>query len=287
MENTLAFEFKPSGGIAFKAFIRVVKSLTDAENGFDSVTVVREPLIIAKDKNEVKNFILNKYPQFFHNGKVYEKETKDKAQFFYVVIFPLYQHEINLINEGEWKCDYCGHVHENKYISRPLASRKFEGNIFCGSDFNTGNDIIEKPDCYERWKREIVFKNSDLPDDLNYINAESLNYIYKCTEKATGKCYVGKTRNAPFFRWWNHLTKSSSPFGLYLRQTKLSDWTFEVLEELPSNVTDKEIFKVESDYMVKFDSINNGFNSLISNSSAVAGLNSNALSLNFDKSTEL
>lgn len=150
-----------------------------------------------------------------------------------------------------------------KYTSRPLVSRKFEGKIFCGSDYKSGNSVSE-PDCYEKWKKEVAFKNCDLPDDLNYINVDSLNYIYKCTEKATSKSYIGKTRNAPFFRWWNHLTHSSSPFGLYLRQTKLSDWSFEVLEELPGNINDSEVFKIESEYIIKFDAIKNGFNSLIS-----------------------
>jgi hypothetical protein len=258
----------------FKAFIRVVKSIAFKDPneymGVDTVEVLREPLIEAKDKAEVKAILLEKYPQFFQNGKVYEKETKDQAQFFYVVIFPLYQHEIELIKEGKWKCDYCGHIHENKYFSRPLASRKFDGKIFCGSDYKTGNDIVSEPDCYERWKKEVAFKDVDLPDDLNYINVDSLNYIYKITEKATGKCYVGKTRNAPFFRWWNHLKHSSSPFGIYLQTTKLSDWTFEVLEELPSNILDTEVFKKESEYINKFNSINNGFNSVISNKSVVS-----------------
>ena len=146
----------------FKAFIRVVKSIAFKDPneymGFDTVEVLREPLIEAKDKAEVKAILLEKYPQFFQNGKVYEKETKDQAQFFYVVIFPLYQHEIELIKEGEWKCDYCGHIHENKYFSRPLASRKFDGKIFCGSDYKTGNDIVSEPNCYERWKKEVAFK---------------------------------------------------------------------------------------------------------------------------------
>ena len=263
--------------LLFKAFIRVVKSIAfknpNEYMGFDTVEVIREPLIEAKDKNEVKQILLKKYPQFFQNGKVYEKETKnDKAQFFYVVIFPLYQHEKDLIKEGNWKCDYCGHIHENKYISRPLASRKFDGKIFCGNDYKTGNDIVSEPDCYEKWKKEVAFKDVDLPDDLNYINVDSLNYIYKCTEKASGKCYVGKTRNAPFFRWWNHLKHSSSPFGVYLRQTKLSDWTFEVLEELPCNMLDIEVFKVESKYINEFNSIKNGFNSVISNKVVIANI---------------
>ena len=71
----------------FKAFIRVVKSiaLNDYSCGFDTVEVLREPLILAKDKAEVKKILLEKYPQFFQNGKIYEKETKDQAQFFYVI----------------------------------------------------------------------------------------------------------------------------------------------------------------------------------------------------------
>jgi len=254
--------------IYFKAFIRVVKSIAakdDHHTGLDTVEVIREPLIVAESKDMVKQILLEKYPQFFQNGKVYEKETKnDKAQFFYVVIFPLYQYELDEINEGEWKCDYCGHVHQNKYISRPLKSQKFEGKIFCGNDYKTGNDIVTLPDCYENFKRSY-FKNVDFPDDLNYINADSPVYIYKITEKSTAKCYVGKTKNAPFFRWWNHLKHSKTPFGLYIRATKLSGWSFEVLEELPSNISDTEVFSIESKYIREFNSIENGYNSVISN----------------------
>lgn len=246
----------------FKAFIRVVKSIAFQDNfGFDTVEILREPLIEAKDKVEVKKYLLDKYPQFFQNGKVYEKETKDKAQFFYVVIFPLYEWEKRLIEEGEWVCSGCGQVHENKYISKPRRNERLFGAdvMFCKSE----EDI-----CLERYKKD-KYKNIDFPDDEYHVRVDSPNYIYKCTEKATGKCYIGKTRNAPFFRWWNHLTHSSSPFGLYLRQTKLSDWVFEVLEELPSNTPDSEIFRIESEYMAKFNSIENGFNSVVSNKSVV------------------
>jgi hypothetical protein len=153
-----------SRSLFFKAFIRVVKSIAFNDYyGFDTFDVVREPLIEAKDKNEVKQILFNKYPQFFQNGKVYEKETKDQAQFFYVVIFPLYEWEKKQIEEGEWICASCGQIHENKYI-----------------------------------------------------------------------------------------------------------WTFEVLDELPSNMANSEVFKIESKYIQKFDSINNGFNSLISNKTVVS-----------------
>lgn len=247
----------------FKAFIRVVKSIGDKKDAwgnsysFGRENIIHEPLIEAKDKDEVKKYLVEKYPQFFQNGKVYERESKDQAQFFYAVIYPLYAFEKQQINEGEWICISCGQIHENKYVSKPHIDYRLFGDekLFCKSEGNV---------CIENYKKE-KFKNVELVDDLNFIKSDSPNYIYKCTEKATRKCYIGKTRNAPFFRWWNHLTKSYSPFGLYLRQTKLSDWTFEVLEELPCNILDEEVFKIESDYILKFDSINNGFNSLISN----------------------
>lgn len=243
----------------FKAIIRVVKSLSGSNERFTfgNYDIVKEPCIEAESKQNVKDILLEKYPQFFQNGKVYEKETKDVAQFFYVLIYPLYQFEIDQINEGSWICSYCGHVHENKYISRPRMNERLLGTgvMFCRSE----EDI-----CMNGYKRE---KNKDveLPDDESYIKKDSPIYIYKCTEKETGKSYIGKTRNAPFFRWWNHLTHSISPFGMYLKSSKLSNWTFEVLRELPFETPENEVFRIESDYMLQFDSIANGFNSLISN----------------------
>jgi hypothetical protein len=259
----------------FKAFIRVVKSIchTDSMWGFDKVEVERIPLIEADDKNHVKRILAEEYPQFFQNGKVYEKETKDKAQFFYVVIFPLYSYEEKLIMEGEWKCEECGQVHESKYHSAPRINDRLLGSemLFCKSaDDVCLNSFLEKK-----------YEGVELADNPYHIKKESPNYIYKITEKATGKCYIGKTRNAPFFRWWDHLTRSSSPFGLYLSKTKLSEWTFEVLEELPSNIKDSDVFKIESEYILKFDSISNGFNTLISNKQSKE-INSNQETLIFE-----
>lgn len=243
----------------FKAFIRVVKSLSN-DNGYEyfgSTNIIEERLIEADDKAHVKKILLDKYPQFFPTNKVYEKETKDKAQFFYIVIFPLYNHEINMINEGKWHCESCKQEYENKYINRPFRRERVWGELlFCNSDICEKNFISKSHDGVE------------IPDDNNYIKTDSPNYIYKVTEKATSKCYIGKTRNAPFFRWWNHLKHSSSPFGLYLKKTKLSEWTFEVLEVLPPGLPDASVFEIESKYIIQYDSIQNGFNSVISNKKA-------------------
>lgn len=247
----------------FKAMIRVVKSISSKHEyyGFDTVEVIREPIIEAKNTSEVRKIMAERYPQFFPTGKVYSKETKDDAQFFYVLVYPLYEYEIKQIEKGEWKCAYCGNIHENTYVSRPRFSERLFGLdiLFCNSD----DDYCMKE--FLKSKNDGI----EIPDDVNYIKADSPNYIYKCTEKETNKSYIGKTRNAPFFRWWNHLKHSNSPFGIYLRQTKLSDWTFEVLKELPGNISDQEVFKIESKYIQQFDSIKNGFNSVISKKESI------------------
>ena len=247
----------------FKAFIRVVKSINtdNMDNVFSSANIVEERLIVANDKDEVKRILLGKYPQFFPNNKVYSKETKDTAQFFYVVIFELYEWEKKIVvdNVG-WKCDYCGHQHENIYVSRPRKNERQLGDkMFCKSDDDH---------CISMHEKEF-HKYSQFPDDNSFITAESPIFIYKITEKKTGKCYIGKTRNAPIWRWWNHLTWSKSPFGLYLKGSKLSEWTFEVVEELPPNTLDADVFKIESQYILRYDSINNGFNSMISCKEAI------------------
>lgn len=244
----------------WKAFIRVVKSLTKYE--FGSTDVVREPFIEAESKDEVKRILAKRYPQFFPDGKVYCREAKDEAQFFYVVIYPLYEYELELIKKGSWMCEHCEQVYENAYVNRPYVRENITGSLkFCRS---------EDSHCFESYLKDRYSEfGVDMPDDRAYIKTDSPSCIYKITEKETDKSYIGKTKNAPFFRWWNHLTHSKSPFGIYLRSTKLSDWTFEVLVELPSEIEDVEVFRIETEFIQKYDSINNGFNVVVSNKKAV------------------
>lgn len=237
----------------YKAFIRVVKSKMDDIDKDCNFYQIKEPLIYANDKKEVKEFIFKKYPNFFQNGKVYEKESKDPFQFFYVVIFELFQYEKELIKEGSWVCKYCKQEHINQYIDKPIKNIKLLGgdHLFC-SDYCCNKFI------------EYKYKQDELGDDLYYINYNSPTYIYKITEKTTNKCYIGKTKNQPFSRWWNHWSYSQTPFDKYLKTTKISDWIFEVIKILPPDLSNKEIFEIESQYITENDSINKGFNSLIS-----------------------
>lgn len=250
--------------IYYKAFIRVVKSLNDKfspDGYFMGVTdVVREPLIVAENKAEVKAFLLEAYPQFFQNGKVYEKETKDPIQFFYVVIFELYEWERKIVLENKsWVCSHCGQLHENEYVSKP----KMNDRLF-GSEIKFCRTLGDEDHCMDAYKAKI-YEGIDMPDEEYYVRKDSPQYIYKITEKSTGKSYIGKTRNEPFFRWWNHLKRNSSPFGVYFKSTPLDNWTFEVLATYPAETKDEIIFQNETRLMMEYDTINKGFNSLVSN----------------------
>ena len=255
----------------FKAFIRVVK---DLDGSFTPTNIIREPLIMAKDKEEVKKILLEKYPQFFQNNKVYSRQVKDEAQFFYVVIFELYNHVIEEINRRKWICNYSRQKHQNKYVDKPIY---YDNKLFCRDneelDYNSGSN------CYQSYRDK---QKGDIDSlDSEYFVGQTPIYIYKITEKSTNKSYIGKTKNHFIWRWWSHLTKNNTEFGKRLKETKASDWTFEVLEELPINTIDSEVFRVESEYMLKFDTLKNGYNSVISNKEAITNLNNEKQGNNF------
>lgn len=261
---------KETGLLPFKAFIKIVKSKQPHDMSFIDATIIYEKLIYAKDKKDVKKILMERYPQFFPENKVYEKESvKNPNQIFYVLIYPLREFEIILMNEGEWVCSGCGQKYENKYLNPPKNYTKIGKDYNFCNYYEKGRDPNIDPDiCLNLFKGKVEKNGIEPPDNMMFVSSDSCSYIYKVTEKATGKSYIGKTKNAPFFRWWEHLKHSRSPFGLHLRNTDLKEWIFEVLETLQPYVKEKEILRIESEYILKYDSINNGYNSVISNKDA-------------------
>lgn len=252
---------------AFKAYIKIVKSMQERNMDFMTATIVTERLIYAKDKNEVKKILAEKYPQCFPEAKVYERESKNKAQFFFVTIYELSSFDLKAIERGPWACIGCGKTHENRYVNPPKTYGMMGDNYEFCQPLKEEDYRLHADDCLKLYRDEVN-KNYDFPDDHSYIRPDSESYIYKITEKDTGKSYIGKTKNMPFFRWFNHLKHSTSPFGVYLRNSSLADWTFEVLRILPPLTVDSEVLRIESEYILKYDSINNGFNKVISNKTA-------------------
>lgn len=54
-----------------------------------------------------------------------------------------------------------------------------------------------------------------------------------------------------------------------LKSDSVIDVFYDV-KELPYDIKDSEVFRIESEYIQKFDSINKGFNSLISNKNVLS-----------------
>lgn len=92
-------------------------------------------------------------------------------------------------------------------------------------------------------------------------------YIYKITNKQNNKSYIGVTRDrSVFLRWSEHLStnhKLNADVKLY----GITSFIFEVLEEI-DNISDYDLFKKESEYINKFNSIKYGYNQILSNKKA-------------------
>lgn len=87
------------------------------------------------------------------------------------------------------------------------------------------------------------------------------HYIYKATNKANGKAYIGLTKGNMFDRMCRHNYDasygSSFHFHKAIRKYDLADWEWEVLTECPNK---KEAGIVERCLIKAFDTFENGYN---------------------------
>jgi len=106
----------------------------------------------------------------------------------------------------------------------------------------------------EEWRE----KNSN-----NFYEDKYPSKIYKITNKITDQCYIGQTTQAFTLRWYQHFFQSGdNKFHTAIRESKISDWTFEIIEELKTN--DKKYLTEREQYWIdKYDSVDNGYNSVI------------------------
>lgn len=89
-------------------------------------------------------------------------------------------------------------------------------------------------------------------------------FIYKITEKRTGKAYIGQTNKVPFIRWCEHLKRLNTPFSVYFASTSLTEWIFEILQELPGGTDEVDIKRIETKFIMQYETITKGFNSIVS-----------------------
>jgi hypothetical protein len=95
--------------------------------------------------------------------------------------------------------------------------------------------------------------------------------IYKITHKETGKCYIGQTTQPFTLRWYQHFFQGSeTKFHQVIRANSVKDWNFEVLEVIDAKLLNlngaaelKEyIDGREKYYIVLFDSVEDGYNTI-------------------------
>lgn len=90
--------------------------------------------------------------------------------------------------------------------------------------------------------------------------------IYKVTNTITNQCYIGQTTNSLHNRMVDHVyeafqRKRNDKFHAALREYGCENFTWEELAKINSNYTD--LYKKERYFIIKYDSINNGYNSQI------------------------
>ena len=80
--------------------------------------------------------------------------------------------------------------------------------------------------------------------------------IYKYTNKINNKSYIGQSKDINK-RYKEHLNnKASKNFDQILQKEGIENFTFEILELCK----EEDLNKKENEYILKYDSINNGYN---------------------------
>ena len=74
-----------------------------------------------------------------------------------------------------------------------------------------------------------------------------------------GKSYIGSTDDIKK-RQEEHKTNSTNKFGRAIKNIGLDKFEFEILEKV-NYYNRTELYDIENNYIIKYDSVNNGFNS--------------------------
>ncbi|MBK7362801.1 MAG: GIY-YIG nuclease family protein [Micavibrio sp.] len=116
--------------------------------------------------------------------------------------------------------------------------------------------------------------------------------IYKITNKENGMCYIGQTKQAFTFRWYQHFYQPKDvKFHDAIMEFPITAWTFEVIEkiDIPEEIKyDKAsirtfVFNRETEYIKKFDCIKSGYNSVKSFDDGVVDENQQEIEFNEQK----
>lgn len=123
--------------------------------------------------------------------------------------------------------------------------------------------------CSEKCKNDHYITRQATAN-LQYATNGSANpIVYKITNKKTNKAYIGKTTQIFTLRWYQHFFQSSdSKFHKEIKESPITNWTFEVIEtiiipEAIKSRADVDAFIIlrERHYINFYNTIEEGYNS--------------------------
>lgn len=207
---------------------------------YDGWKQIIKDLIIADTKKEAREIVEKEYmtllPMRIQNKDI----TKES------LLLSLYEIEENHFTEKFFEyndCKVCG----SKF--RPIDKFNIFGYF--------GSNEVCSDECNITLRNEQQIQQSSFE--------ETSPVIYKITQISSGKVYIGKTIRSFTLRWWEHIKScSGSKFHIEMDSSDITDWQFQVIEVLPKNSKNEFILERETYWINHFDSIKNGFNSVIS-----------------------
>lgn len=213
---------------------------------------IHNELVIAKSKKDAKLLLEKKFNKILKE-KVFKEDIKTE---YYLL-------DIEEINSFSHKWRF--------YKTRVCKE--------CGNDFklidfyNIGVHHKTYDDfCSDSCNQKYIIANTD-PNSVSYdflnpsYSTSVKSFIYKIENKTTGKIYIGQTSQVFTLRWYQHFysKKSQSKFHKAIKESNFTDWVFSIIETFnASEITTAYLLKRESYWIDYYNSVENGYNTLIS-----------------------
>ena len=125
---------------------------------------------------------------------------------------------------------------------------------------------INRPDSiykYNRMQHGMLYVALTRTSKKEYVNFCEISllkpyvgYIYRYSYN--GKSYIGSTTDIKR-RKEDHKTNTTNKFGRAIQRYGYKQFNFEILEKLQYS-NKSELYDLENQYIIKYDSINNGYN---------------------------
>ena len=195
--------------------------------------------VTAKDRKEAQKIIEQEYNKKFPL-RVLSKDLDSNE--FLLKITDMEDNEYLKALFDEIECQEC-HQKFRRIDLYNDANSGYKGTEYCSDTC--------KEKSFERRKFEI--------NQSMFNESGNVPVIYKITNKITCKCYIGQTIQSFTLRWWQHFKwgNSDCKFHNAIKNSKLTDWTFEIIDVASS---EDELNEKEAYYIKKFNSIDEGYN---------------------------